>query len=773
MRILTILVALFSASLLTGCLVDSPKRASSATVQKPDDDPHYFSITGRVVKGVVSNAKVSLHVLSDGAFSELSVVESTTDSRGFYELRIPAEFVGHPALITANLSESLMVCDLLDGCQDIPFGGKVIIDESSLNLHVGIPELYKSGLYNISILTTLGYLIAESDPYGRPIESRLTNAEMKVRLAKANSSVASLFGIVGDIASHEIIDFTDVEERNLASDAAVRYSVLNSAVLEAALSAYQEREYSGAIARLVSQLAGLGMAGNTSSGYGEVTLEAVIDRLIQAYSRLQNNGSDYSGQLSELYAVWGLYVNEPPGRYIRGVPSLSSNLTSLEKSKKMVESVRGVALSLDLRKLVELSNLSKFVSGGVGDALEGFGVVLDASQVLAGDNADRTMSALVSVLNITLEALLKYYQDGIVPAEIDGVQLSHGYRNGEHSIAFYNKVNGCSQEQPCWIPIDLTITLRIGAFGGSGVAQMLIIEDMSANIIGTLGDDHYRIFFPGVSSFVKWKNLKLRKGKNDFEGQTFLDMEDWTLNVSFNVQSNIQEDPVSLEGLLNTSGQKLVAILKDSESRSSIEQGLEIVRTDTVELYELKQFLLNLSFSINEASEDSFYAALNVSQKNSFSGKAVYTNILRRLCSESGGPDCQQTGEESRVEGESIESFVGLSASVAYKANLKSVAEPVLIQISGSRESPTVNKITNLKVSYPGHAVSLNGRFSNSGGITALDAKNLDGMHLYFDAINGKRTGAIETPFKEKVADITDMGQWVKVRYINGEFESL
>lgn len=97
----------------------------------------------------------------------------------------------------------------------------------------------------------------------------------------------------------------------------------------------------------------------------------------------------------------------------------------------------------------------------------------------------------------------------------------------------------------------------------------------------------------------------------------------------------------------------------------------------------------------------------------------------------------------------------------------------MILELSGSRDSPTTNSINNMRVSYPGHAVSLNGRFNNSGGITGLNATNLEGMRLYLNSINGKRSGALETPGKEKVADLIDMGQWIKIRYINGDFESL
>jgi hypothetical protein len=134
---------------------------------------------------------------------------------------------------------------------------------------------------------------------------------------------------------------------------------------------------------------------------------------------------------------------------------------------------------------------------------------------------------------------------------------------------------------------------------------------------------------------------------------------------------------------------------------------------------------------------------------------------------------CEEVGSDTVIEGETPNNYLKLTASAGFKAKLKGISEPVILELSGTRESPTANAINNLKVSYPGHAVSLNGTFNNNGGITALDAVNLDGTRLNLKTVNGKRSGILETPTKEKVADLIDMGQWIKIQYTNGDFESL
>lgn len=770
-------LAFFLCMVLSGCLVDSPKSPSSVSGQTPGDasDPSYFQVRGRAVKGVLNGAIIDAYPLIAGSPAD-SVAQAVTDRDGFYELRIPREYLGRPAVIAARINESLMACDFVSGCNEKPFGEDVLLN-TSLVLHSGIPALTESGVFNVTVLTHLGYELARPALGDIATGNGMAEIAVKARLTSANSRLASVFGIVGDLPTHDVIDITDLSELNESSVSVLRYSVINAAILEAALATYTASDYSYVLDQFAGQLREKGISGNLPAGSSEITQLAVIDKLILTYKHLQTLiDGNYNEQLSELFSLRVLYANEQQGQYVSGVASETADLTYLEKAKRMVKSVREIALSLDLRKLVQLSSLSGFVSGGVSDALQGFGVVVDTSQVLRGEKTDRITGALGASVRTVLDTLILHYQGKALPAEINGIAVSHDFLNRRHSISLQGDIDVCEDDEGiCLVPVNLLFVVEVSSFGGSGTISLLEIKGLHASLSGVLGNQDYQFVFPGVDTDISMEKLVVQEGTDQFEGQMLLDVQDWSLYVPFQVIATENDLTTHLEGLIDTSGNELVMVTQEKQEPIVTSSGVrEFQTTNMVELYELSQFNLSVSFSITASSNDGFFAAINVVQDSvPFSGHAVYTATSKTVCQMVADFHCQKSGEESQINGESADNFVRLSASAVYKASLKAIQSPVMIQIAGSRQSPSVNNINTLKVSYPGHAVSLNGRFNNNGGITSLDAKNLDGMHLYFDAIDGKRAGVLETPFKEKVADIVDMGQWVKVRYINGDFESL
>ncbi len=196
---------------------------------------------------------------------------------------------------------------------------------------------------------------------------------------------------------------------------------------------------------------------------------------------------------------------------------------------------------------------------------------------------------------------------------------------------------------------------------------------------------------------------------------------------------------------------------------------------NTLNIARLAELDLDLASSIRNNADETFLGAINLQQGlGQMPDLVTWKNSNVEHCA-SAAPSavCEEVSSEALIDGETDEKFLMLNAAVGFKASLKGVATPVIIEMSGERDSPSTNTINSLKVTYPGHAVSLNGKFNNKGGITALDARNLDGMHLYLETVQGKRVGALETPTQEKVADVIDMGQWVKLNYADGYFESL
>jgi hypothetical protein len=366
MQHLSNLLFLLVAFALSGCLVEGPKERSSDVHQSQGvSGPHLFTVSGKVVKGIVEGARVSVYPLIDGLVTEEMIGQTISDVEGFYQLSIPLKYHGQPAVIIAELNDSWMACDLISGCGHQAFGEKVQLENSQLTLALGIPELFESSHYNLTVLTHLAFEKAKSELASiHGAGGGLVDFTARITLTNSNSSIASSLGVIDHLPTHEILDITNQSERNSAKSSALHYSLLNGAVIDAAMKVYGTSDYAAVLEQLADQLKAEGIPGVAPDGVLEVSQVDVIDALIQSYQHLQRtDGVAYSEQLSELFAARALYVNDPMAPHERGISSNTTLMTSLEKAKRMVESVREVALSLDLGKLVELSNLSGFVGG--------------------------------------------------------------------------------------------------------------------------------------------------------------------------------------------------------------------------------------------------------------------------------------------------------------------------------------------------------------------------------------------------------------------------
>jgi hypothetical protein len=773
---------LLLCSLLAGCLVDDLKGQPNNMAGKPGDsvDEHHFYVSGRIVKGVFEGANVRVYPIVGGQQVLESVAESVTDARGFYQVQIPREYFGKSALIRASTAGARMKCDLIKGCGQQNFGSWVLFEDESLVIDIGVPELRERGIYNGSVLTHIGFAVAKARlPESGVPANGIADAATKLAISRANSEVASAFGVIGDLPSLNVVDVTDPDDRASADFAALHYSLINSVAVATAIDVYAEPDFAQVLVKLTSQFVKSGIPGNLITGAEEVTQTSLLEALAGSYVYLGGlDGNAYSEIQSEILALRGLYLNEPLQEYGRGVSSDNFHLTFLEKAKQMVRGVRDVALSLDLRKLVNINNLSGLLSGEVSGALSAFGVVVDTSLVLKDEKIDRIQLALEAISKATFDTLLFYYQNTPKPPLLHGVNITHYPESNSHRFMIRDSIDICGDENigndPCEVPVDLALFLEFDSFGGNTSVSSIRIDNLRVSILGTIGDAGYRLIFSGSEPQFVAGVLFIEDESDVNFSRTFLEVRDWWMSLPISVFAEDQGSQSSLNGTLHSTGEELV-IRFESEDVSVYESDsvAEFVSNRLYELSHLRRFNLNAAFSVDVTGEDRFSASIDFTQGiTPFDGKAVYRMSSRNACgAEHNG--CVVLEDESGIEGETADSFVQLSASAAYKANLKAVEAPVMIQMSGSRDSPTTNRVSSLKVSYPGHALALKGRFNNNGGIIALDAVNLDGMHLHFDTINGKRTGKVETPAQESVAEIIDMGQWVKVRYLDGYFESL
>ncbi len=254
LRLLSLLSLLFSITLV-GCggggSSDSNEDATSSSPDTTHNTPvvdiesssiKTVTLTGKAIKGVIKNGLISVYGLENAEFSKL-LSSGTTNSQGQFSLKIAASYHGPVKLsVAANDDESnpsLMVCDAVDGCGyfetesdaesdtdtsldvdgngRIDFGEDFILD-ADFTLNCVMPNLSQLADIGITSLTHMATAYVESMEISE--ESILA----------ANSQVAKLFGLEGDLLSLKVTDLTDTTNlKNLASKD-LNYSMISASV---------------------------------------------------------------------------------------------------------------------------------------------------------------------------------------------------------------------------------------------------------------------------------------------------------------------------------------------------------------------------------------------------------------------------------------------------------------------------------------------------------------------------------------------------------------
>lgn len=770
-------LACLLAVLCLGLVACKTEESGALPIQpNKEPEPVYFSISGRVVAGVLHGAPVELYAVVDGSPANTPIVTAETDASGYFRLTdIPEQYKGAPAVIKVAVHGAQAVCDSVRGCGQYRFGQSYTVNAPEFFLRTSIPRLQAGGVYNGTLLTHLAntraeHLLAQASSGG------LEDQAVSRYFSSANAQVSRRFGVIGDLLSFSTIDITNEAEMVQGSAADLNYSAMNVALAESLLASAPEVSVWDSLDLFAADFAQRGIAGHSEMGDQSVTQEHVLRRLLKIYRYLQAEYDlDYTSALSEIAVQRGLVLNEPFGRYTQGRDE-ARLVGPIEKAKALVHDIRQIASSINLSKLVTLTDMSALFSGNASEIFEGFGVALDASELLEGARLAPVTSAAQTVALVTLEALRSQLQEGFVPERIDGVAVQHELVGGKHVISVFDSIDVCDKHQPpCHVQSDIQFVFELASFGGNAEGGLLIVTGLRTQVSGHLDNGEYRIEIPENIAEIEIDRLAMTLGQGAETGKTLVEIDTLQGEVPLRLVSAVDQQETSIEGVLSGAVKKLQTIFFDSEDVYDVDQNtVEVVSTSVFELYQLDGLNLTMSGLVDVGQEDEFFAAFNLLQNTrAFSGMVEYRRRSSRTCDRM-IENCQEGEQETELEGETEESFLGVSASIGFKSHLKGVREPAVVQISGSRESITANVLNNMTVVYPGHAFRLNGRFSNIGAVLFLDARNQDGIQLNVDSNSkGRRSGAITTQLGESLADIVDMGQWLQIRYNDGAFQSL
>ncbi len=181
-------------------------------------------ISGTAVKGVIKKGEVSAYGFVNGQINDLPLATSYTDSQGRYSLVID-NYNGPLFIEVSANSDTTMTCDIIDGCNGFLFSEDIPLDDE-FNLKTAIP-LYGSKaeiIANATVITTLAAELAEK-----------YNSVDEIVIQNANTHVANLLKINGDITNIDTIDIFKPSPTISLDSEVKETSILNSALISAAL----------------------------------------------------------------------------------------------------------------------------------------------------------------------------------------------------------------------------------------------------------------------------------------------------------------------------------------------------------------------------------------------------------------------------------------------------------------------------------------------------------------------------------------------------------
>jgi len=324
--------ALGAASLTQGCGCSSNNNSTTTTEPPPVETPT-VAISGIAVKGVVGLANITAHTLdSVGRFSPTPISSALTDALGKYTIKIPETYIGKPLSFRITPATSTQItCDLDIGCgTGITFGQKYPLPpSSSLVLETIVPALDKTKNVNISTFTTLA-----AEQARKALASNNDLAALSAAIKKANGEIANMFSLAGELSELELIDITDANAVKTAvnggKSAVLRLAALNAAIISASQSANPGSTLEQALAKLITDITGKGIASNSSdSRVADLTkILTAVSNILEQVKLLNASGVDLTELITSVANDLGRVRNEPVDVYNPGTTLPDGTLSS-------------------------------------------------------------------------------------------------------------------------------------------------------------------------------------------------------------------------------------------------------------------------------------------------------------------------------------------------------------------------------------------------------------------------------------------------------------
>ncbi|GLS27251.1 hypothetical protein [Marinibactrum halimedae] len=436
-------------------------------------------LSGTAVKGLIVGGEVTVYPITNGEIDVNSPLGSgTTDTLGQFSNITLTDYSGGPVAVTltpARNGSTLMKCDVSFGCENgIHFGDTYEMNDEAFTLQALLPSADESQPITLSALSTVASQLAKTEMN--------TNNDAAAVIHSANHSVADRFNIEGDVTRINIIDITNSDSVSLADDNSLRYSVLNSAIIEATLKDHSEPRLSlaQALNTFAEQYAlngGIADTGDSGVTYEDILSSnylidimqnaAVADGVTTTLFELENN-----------FTIDGLTAHNGSRTPIRGSFPITAD-NEFDTVKAMVQDIRDIAnaaLYTDSFEFTQEQTMTEsFIDEDVSAGFDALGRVGQAIGHAHAYFADNEYSSI-------------YFDDDTNLY----VNKSTYYVNDDDTPYFNYTLNGYlyGEDQPTYVDItatDRNSQITVGVNGNTGLTSYE--SDIQASIAANVNVD--------------------------------------------------------------------------------------------------------------------------------------------------------------------------------------------------------------------------------------------------------------------------------------------
>lgn len=781
-RIITLFSITAALSLLVAC---GGGGSSSASVASSGAGSASTTVEGTPSKGIMINALATAYPIENGQIQLASPLGSAlTDTSGDYTLSLPSTYGGGPLLVRITKDPNgttLMRCDISGGCgtginfgDDYEVGAGFKLDAVIAGGSGGTVSINPTPLTSLAARTAIdaiGSLTGNDDN-----EFNYTEA-----IANANSQIANLFGLTGDLTSVAVVDLTDLSQIGGANnDDAIKYSAINAAIVSAVLADNSNQTIEQALTSFETVFVDNGGIPTNAASGGLTDLEEIYTaagEVLAAVADLDPNDDISADDLSSISTSFSAAATSASQATAsdegdKGTPSPTAGATALNQVKAAVTNLRDIATAI----------AGTDVDGSTIEELaDNFELEVDAANLLNSTDMQEISDAMQKYSRALNNAINAHLNDNeLTTHNVNGIEFVIANTvNQTYSFTVDQNIDGVAVNMTVDssdLVVEVVEVVETEEFNDTFDGEILytyiterVVEGdytlvLNAGIEGTLSTDNIRFTVLEGSSSTGTLSSELSDMDNVFS--EIINAEDISLLLNIRIEQLLAANPVSFEGELDLDLELLDFETTETSSEEVTNESGEGTTTtrfssDSDTSYTLEQLSFTVAGSFFSGG-DSVAATVAVSFDLDGTSSDSLVTTLDDVFFEVGQ---EYTSTES-------ETLTNSNLVLLFSSELAGIYDVVDFSLIVNQTADEAGEI-DIRLAYNGNVVTLESSVEGDDIVEgSLNVSNQDGVLIGLSELDNLVTGSITLDGTAYATISTDGGIDI-IRYIDGTFESL